>query len=56
MRTEREIPEQMARVSMEEDVDLAEAITELKRLEQTHQAALGVTARIIRPTLLDFLR
>lgn len=56
MRTEREIPEQMARVSMEEDVDLAEAITELRRLEQTHQASLGVTARIIRPTLLDFLR
>lgn len=55
-RTEREIPDQMARVSMEMDVNLAEAITDLRRLEQTHQAALGVTARIIQPTLLQFLR
>lgn len=55
-RTETEIPDQMARVSMEKDIDLAEAITDLRRLEQTHQAALGVTGRIIQPTLLDFLR
>ncbi|MFP4425232.1 MAG: flagellar hook-associated protein 3 [Spirochaetaceae bacterium] len=55
-RTEQEIPEQMKRVSMEQDVDLAKAISDLRRMEQTHQAALGATARIITPTLLDFLR
>ncbi|POR03974.1 flagellar hook-associated protein 3 [Alkalispirochaeta sphaeroplastigenens] len=38
------------------DVDFAEAITDLKMLEMTHRAALGVSARVIQPTLLDFLR
>lgn len=51
-----EIPENQRRLSMETDVDMAEAITELKMLEHTHQAALGVAGRIIQPTLLDFLR
>ncbi len=55
-RSGREIPDQMARLSMETDIDLAATITDLRRLEQTHQAALGVTARIIQPTLLQFLR
>ena len=43
-------------LSSNEDVDVAEAITKLKMLEVAHQAALGVSARIIQPTLLDFLR
>jgi flagellar hook-associated protein 3 FlgL len=43
-------------LSKNEDVDLAETITELRVLEAAHRAALGVTARIIQPTLLDFLR
>jgi flagellar hook-associated protein 3 FlgL len=55
-RIEKEIPDVQARVSREMDVDITEAITELKMLELTHQAALATTARIIRPTLLDFLR
>lgn len=38
------------------DIDLAEAVTELRMLETTHRAALGVSARVIQPTLLDFLR
>ena len=38
------------------DIDMAEAITELKRLEGTHRAALATSARIMQPTLLDFLR
>ena len=38
------------------DIDLAEAITDLKMLEMTHRAALSVSARVIQPTLLDFLR
>ena len=43
-------------LSRNEDIDVAESITKLKMLELAHQAALGVTARIIQPTLLDFLR
>ncbi len=43
-------------LSKSEDVDIAESITKLKMLELAHQAALGVSARIIQPTLLDFLR
>lgn len=43
-------------LSKNEDVDLAEAITNLRMLELVHRSALGVTARVIQPTLLDFLR
>jgi len=39
-----------------EDVDLIEAIAELQSREATLQASIGVTARIIQPTLLNFLR
>jgi flagellar hook-associated protein 3 FlgL len=43
-------------LSKNEDVDIAEAITKLRMLELVHRSALGVTARVIQPTLLDFLR
>lgn len=43
-------------LSRNEDVDVADAITNLKQLETAYQAALGVSARIIQPTLLDYLR
>lgn len=39
-----------------ESVDFAEAIMNLKWLESVHQYALNVGARVIKPTLLDFLR
>ncbi len=55
-RTEMEIPEVMAQDSRNTDIDFAEAIIDLRLLETTHRAALGVSARIIQPTLLDFLR
>ena len=42
--------------SMTTDLDMTEAITELKMLEYTHKAALGAAGRILQPTLLDFLR
>jgi flagellar hook-associated protein 3 FlgL len=51
-----EIPEVQGLLSREVDLDLSRAITDLKMLEHTHQAALGTAARILRPTLLDFLR
>ncbi|MGQ9617156.1 MAG: flagellar hook-associated protein 3 [Spirochaetota bacterium] len=43
-------------LSKNEDVDVTESITRLKMLEVAHRSALGVTARVIQPTLLDFLR
>jgi flagellar hook-associated protein 3 FlgL len=55
-RTEMEIPEVIAQDSRNTDVDFAEALMELRSLEATHRAALGASARIMQPTLLDFLR
>ncbi len=45
-----------AAISQLEDVDLAEATIAFKSREASYQAALQVTARIIQPSLLDFLR
>lgn len=38
------------------DINYAEIITDIKMQESVHQAALGVGARIIQPSLMDFLR
>jgi len=35
---------------------MVESIMNLRAVEQTYQASLQAGARIIRPTLLDFLR
>ncbi|MFB5674714.1 flagellar hook-associated protein FlgL [Paenibacillus terreus] len=39
-----------------EDTDMAKAISELKTSESIYQSSLDTIARIIRPTLLDFLK
>lgn len=39
-----------------EDIDLAKVIVDLKLQEVTYQSALAVTARVLQPTLMDFLR
>ncbi|MBK5223996.1 MAG: flagellar hook-associated protein FlgL [Acidimicrobiia bacterium] len=39
-----------------EDVDMAEALIEVHVQEMAYQAALSVAAKVIQPTLLDFLR
>jgi flagellar hook-associated protein 3 FlgL len=44
------------RLASIEEVDLAEAIISLRSNEAAYQAALGVTARVIQPSLMDFLR
>lgn len=44
------------RMSENEDIDYEEAITEMITQESIHRAALSVGARIIQPTLTDFLR
>lgn len=43
-------------MSDNEDVNIEKVITELITQESIHRAALAVGARIIQPTLLDFLR
>jgi flagellar hook-associated protein 3 FlgL len=43
-------------LSENEDVNFAEAITKLMTQQSIHQAALSSGARIMQPTLLDFLR
>jgi flagellar hook-associated protein 3 FlgL len=51
-----ETTEMVSRNAKEIDLDMAEAITDLKMLEYTHKAALQTAGRILQPTLLDFLR
>ncbi len=43
-------------LSKEEDVDISQAIIDLKAQENVHQAALSVGARVIQTSLVDFLR
>ncbi|MGR3765856.1 flagellar hook-associated protein FlgL [Rossellomorea sp. NS-SX7] len=43
-------------LSDNEDADIERVITDLKTQESVHRAALGVGARIIQSTLMDFLR
>lgn len=43
-------------ISELEDVDMAKVLLDLKVQESNYQAALSVTARVIQPSLVDFLR
>lgn len=43
-------------ISNVEDVDLTQLLVRLKSAEASYQAALGAGARLIQPTLLDYLR
>lgn len=43
-------------LSQNEDVDIAEVIMRLKEAENVYRASLAAGARIIMPTLIDFLR
>lgn len=43
-------------MSLNEDVDYAEAITQMTTAESIHQASLSVGAKIIQQTLVDFIR
>ncbi len=45
-----------AALSEVENVDIAKAIVDLQMAEVAHQAALGATARVLQPSLIDFLR
>lgn len=45
-----------SRLAEVESTDLAKAVVELQLQEVAYQAALGATARVMQPSLLDFLR
>ncbi|MCL2792808.1 MAG: flagellar hook-associated protein 3 [Spirochaetaceae bacterium] len=51
-----QIPEIQGINSRKVNIDLAEAIMELRMLEHTHRASLQTAARVLPQTLLDFLR
>ncbi len=51
-----EIPVFVNMNSQEVDLDISEAITNLKMLEYTHEAALSTAAKIMQLSLLNFLR
>ena len=43
-------------LSKNEDVDIAEAITNLKMQESIYRASLSIGARILQPSLVDFIK
>ncbi len=45
-----------AQLSQIEDIDLPRTILELQTQQVAYQASLGATAKVIQPTLMDFLR
>ncbi|WP_349899713.1 flagellar hook-associated protein FlgL [Parafrigoribacterium soli] len=45
-----------AQRSSVEDLDLGKLILDLQTQQTTYQASLGVTAKVLQPTLMDFLR
>jgi flagellar hook-associated protein 3 FlgL len=55
-RLNREIPNVAAELSREAGLDVATAATELGMMQFAHKAALQTAAKILPPTLLDFLR
>lgn len=55
-RINEEIPDVTANLAREASLDFAEAATDLGMLEFAHKAALQTAAKVLQPTLLDFLR
>jgi len=55
-RLQEEQPKVVEKLSNAIDLDLTQGITQLKMLEQTHQAALRAAAKILPTTLMDYLR
>ena len=45
-----------AAIGREEDVDVAQAIIELKNLETAYQSTMAAASRIIQPSLVNFLK
>jgi flagellar hook-associated protein 3 FlgL len=45
-----------SRLSEIEDIDLPKTIMEMKLQETSYQAALAASAKVIQPSLIDYLR
>ncbi len=45
-----------SRLTDVEDVDMPSTIVALQTQQVAYQAALGATAKVVQPSLLDFLR
>jgi flagellar hook-associated protein 3 FlgL len=56
MRLNQEIPNVTTMLARESAVDMVQAATDLAQMDFAHRATLQVAARIVPPTLLDFLR
>jgi flagellar hook-associated protein 3 FlgL len=55
-RINREIPNVTDHLARETSVNMTDAATDLKMLDFAHKASLQTAARLLPPTLLDFLR
>jgi flagellar hook-associated protein 3 FlgL len=55
-RLNQEIPNVAAMLARESSVNMIDAATDLGMMDFAHKAALQTAAKIIPPTLLDFLR
>jgi flagellar hook-associated protein 3 FlgL len=55
-RLNQEIPAVTASLGRESSLDFADAAMELGMMDFAHRAALQTAAKILPPTLLDFLR
>jgi flagellar hook-associated protein 3 FlgL len=55
-RLNQEIPNVASYIARESSLDMAEAATDLAMMDFAHKAALQAAAKIVPPTLLDFLR
>ena len=55
-RLNQEIPYVSSSLARESSLDMATAATDLKMMEFVHQVSLQTAARVLPPTLLDFLR
>jgi flagellar hook-associated protein 3 FlgL len=55
-RLNQEIPDVTESLSRETALDFTAAVTEMKMMDFAHRAALQTAAKILPPTLLDFLR
>jgi flagellin-like hook-associated protein FlgL len=55
-RLENDVDFKAEELSKIEDMDLAKGATDLNQAELKHQVALDSTARLIQPTLINFLK
>ena len=55
-RLNQEIPDVTGNLARESSIDMASAALDLKKIDMVHHATLQTAAKLLPPTLLDFLR